>query len=175
MQLIEKYTVRYVKQFFSDCKFPMKNLLAFISIALLSSCASQPKPEIIPAQASIEIAPIRKITNTPDLKDYSVLTIRDSNGFAIDYQLTITGNSSFLVSKSNEGLGRLYLQTNECRNQDLSCERKFMITGDLIQNKINLKCFFELRNDVNEGYQGQIIEGLCLDKFNRSFSSSIHQ
>lgn len=155
----------------------MKYLLAFISIALLSSCASKPKqnPEITPVQASIEIAPIRKITNTPDLKDYSVLTIRDSDGLAIDYQLTITGSSSFSISKSNEALGKLYLHPNECRNQDLNCERKFIITGDLIQNKINLKCFFELRNDVNDGYQGQIIEGLCRDKFNRNFSSSIHQ
>lgn len=153
----------------------MKYLFAFISIALLSSCASQRKETLEPLQAPIQAEPISRITNTPDLRGYSILTIRSPNGVALDYELKMTRSSAFSVSKSNESLGNLYLQPHECRNQDKSCERKFMITGDVIQSQSNLKCFFELRNDVNEGYQGQVIEGLCHDKFNRNFSSSIHQ
>ncbi len=136
----------------------MKHILALITIALLSSCASQ-----------------NKITNTPDLKVYSFLTIKDSNGKADQYDLKLSNKSAFSVFKLDESTGKLFVQPNECRNQEKSCERRFMITGDVIHNKNNLKCFFELRNDVNEGYQGQIIEGLCRDKFNRNFSSSIHQ
>lgn len=155
----------------------MRFILVFIILNILSSCASQPKKtqENVSEPSSIQTAPIPKISNTPELRYYSILTIRNSEGIATDYQLTFTGNSSFLITKTNESLGKLYIQPNECRNQDLNCERKFMITGDVVQNKINLKCFFELRNDINEGYQGQIIEGLCRDKFNRNFSSSIHQ
>ncbi len=141
--------------------------VVFSIAALLCSCAT--RTETTPAPPTL--------SDTPDLSAYHSLEISTNDHVRRDVaELRFVAQGAYLETATGHpgNPQRLYIQTEQCRDDAASaCQRRYALTGTLDALGAPLKCYIQIRNDSNHGYQGQALQGLCQDNFSRSYSITI--
>ncbi|MFA9217234.1 MAG: hypothetical protein ACEQSK_09025 [Sphingomonadaceae bacterium] len=142
-------------------------LSLLVCAVALSACATP--PALPPAPPSL--------SDSPDLSAYRTLEIQ-SNANAkrqvLAARFVAAGAYLELEPAPNGASQRLYIQVEQCANDaDPQCPRRYMLNGDIQALASPLKCYIQIRNDVNSGYLGQALQGLCQDSYHRSYSATI--
>jgi hypothetical protein len=139
---------------------------------LLGGCASPPPPP-----ALTPMSPPSAHSATPDLSAYVRFELYAQNaglsgrplGGSLKFKPEGARIDAFLLDGSE--IGRLHLQPDSCRDDpNPGCERRFLANGRLQALGANLSCAVPVRNDVNVGYQGQTLSGLCQSQFGRAYT-----
>jgi hypothetical protein len=140
---------------------------ALCSAALLCACATPPEAPYNP----------QNLNDTPDLSAFHTVELSPNAGGKreiLEARYVADGAHLAVYNAVAGGPERLYVQAEECRNSnDADCPRRFILTGNLSAYGSTLKCYIQVRNDSNSGYTGQALQGLCQDKFSRSYSITI--
>lgn len=146
--------------------------IAGACVFLLAGCAVNPPP-----QTGSPITPPSAHTATPDLSAYVRFELYAQNAGPSDRPLG--GNLKFqseggrfdVFQLDGREMGRLHLQPDTCRDdRNPDCERRFLANGRIQALGANLSCAVPVRNDVNVGYQGQTLSGLCQSQFGRAYT-----
>lgn len=150
-----------------------KKLKVYVTFTfVLAGCASPPPPPAV-----TPMSPPSAHTATPDLSAYVRFELYAQNaglsqrplGGSLKFKHEGARIDAFLLDGSE--IGRLHLQPDSCRDDpNPGCERRFLANGRLQALGANLSCAVPVRNDVNVGYQGQTLSGLCQSQFGRAYT-----
>ncbi|GGY13880.1 hypothetical protein GJV26_18815 [Massilia dura] len=136
----------------------MSRLISSAVLSCLCACASQPEqaPDLI-AYSTIEI------TNNGSGERVIAPGRYDAAASILD--LTLPGNFP---------AQRLFVQVEDCHDSaDPQCRRSYYLGGDLDAFQSRLKCYARIRNDINVGYAGQALQGICTDRSGRTYALTI--
>lgn len=139
---------------------------------VLAACATQNQ-----GAAGIYAPPPQQLESSPDLSMYRTLELTSNSTSKRE-----VGEARFVADGAYVEVRlpgattaqRLFIQVEDCRNStDPLCQRRFVLSGDLSAFASRLKCYIQIRNDVNSGYVGQALQGLCQDTNSRSFAVTL--
>ena len=158
----------------------MRHTIALITtllFLLLSSCAQQSVKNEDPAAAVSQQTNPQGLDVSPDLSSFRTLElISNSTSRRQSGQARFVAEGAYVEVRFPESSAaqRLFVQVEDCRNSpDPLCQRRFVLSGDLMAFASRLKCYIQIRNDSNSGYGGQALQGLCQDTNSRSFAVTL--
>jgi hypothetical protein len=117
------------------------------------------------------------LDQSPDLSAYRTLEIASNTTSVREAdRIQFVADGAYLEVRRSDAdtPQRLYIQPDDCRNSvDSLCQRRFVVSGDVMAFASHLKCYIQIRNDTGIGYTGQALQGLCQDSYSRSFAITL--
>lgn len=130
-------------------------------------------------QSAQRVSVATNVNSTPDLSLYKRYEIysQSTQSAHTEGRLNFIKNAAQFDVITPEGspIVHFSVQPDACRDDpSAECDRRFVISGRIQAFNAYLNCSIPVRNDVNVGYKGQALSGLCQSQYGRTYTIQIY-
>lgn len=154
-------------------------MLKISQLCILSLCIAGSIAQAQTPQSAQKIPAMSNINTTPDLSSYKRYEIysQSTQSAQTEGRLIFIKNAAQfeVITPDGGSIAHFSVQPDACRDDpSAECERRFVITGRLQAFSAYMNCSIPVRNDVNIGYKGQALSGVCQSQYGRTYTIQIY-